>query len=275
MFLMSGMQGLPGADDLDDIIDGVLQRLGYNFNSAVAKREFFAKIVGEGGAQFLMRGISGLPGAPIDVSGRLGMGNLIPGTGLFTKKADHTQDVAELLGPAGSMAKQWLQGADQLTQGNVGKAVTAVLPVAGQNLFKAYDMATTGMYHDQAGRKVIDTDAYDAMAKAIGFQPNNVSRVQKATQDVQQLIGLNKMREGEIADKWAKAIYEQDEGAKADARQEMADWNSRNPDSPIRINTAQLLKRIKAMREDKVTRIEKTAPKEIRGAVRREISEAL
>ena len=257
------------------MIDGLLQRLGYNFNSAAAKREFFAKIVGEGGAQFLMRGISGLPGAPIDVSGRLGMGNLIPGTGLFTKRADHTQDVAELLGPAGSMAKQWLQGADQLTQGNVGKAVTAVLPVAGQNLFKAYDMATTGMYHDQAGRKVIDTDAYDAMAKAIGFQPNNVSRVQKATQDVQQMIGLNKMREGEIADKWAKAIYEQDEGAKADARQEMADWNSRNPDSPIRINTAQLLKRIKAMREDKLTRIEKTAPKEIRGAVRREISEAL
>ena len=234
------------------MIDGLLQRLGYNFNSAAAKREFFAKIVGEGGAQFLMRGVSGLPGAPIDVSGRLGMGNLIPGTGLFTKRADHTQDVAELLGPAGSMAKQWLQGADQLTQGNVGKAVTAVLPVAAQNLFKAYDMATTGMYHDQAGRKVIDTDAYDAMAKAIGFQPNNVSRVQKATQDVQQMIGLNKMREGEIADKWAKAIYEQDEGAKADARQEMADWNSRNPDSPIRINTAQLLKRIKAMREDKV-----------------------
>ena len=55
----------------------------------------------------------------------------------------------------------------------------------------------------------------------------------------------------------------------------MADWNSRNPDSPIRINTAQLLKRIKAMREDKLTRIEKTAPKEIRGTVRREISEAL
>jgi hypothetical protein len=275
LFLMSGMQGLPGADDLDDLIDGLMQRLGYNFNSAVAKREFFAGIVGEGGAHFLARGVSSLPGMPIDVAGRLGMGNLIPATGLFPKKTDYTQDVTEVLGPAGSLAKGWLQAANQLTQGEFGKAAILMMPLAGQNLYKGYDMATTGVYHDQRGRKVLDVDGYEALVKSIGFQPTSVARVQGAAREVQELIGLNKMRETEIADKWAKAIFNKDEPAKVAARQEVSDWNTANPDSPIRISTAQLLKRIKAMRETKVQRIEKTAPKEMRATVRREIAEAL
>ena len=275
LFLMSGMQGLPGADDLDDVIDGVMQRLGYNFDSKMKKREFFASLFGDGAAAFLMKGASGLPGAPIDVAGRLGLGNLVPGTGLFTKKTDHTRDVAELFGAAGSFASQGFTAADKLTQGDAGAAVKAVLPVAAQNLVQAVDMASTGMYRDKAGRKVIDTDAYDAVAKAIGFQPNDVAKVQQASQDVQTMIALNKMRETEIADKWARAIFEKDVSARQEAVQELADWNAQNPESPIRINTAQLLKRLKAMREDKIARIEHTAPKEIKATVRREIAGAL
>ena len=275
MFLMSGLQGIPGADDLDDLIDGLLQRLGYNFSSKMAKREFFAKYMGEMGASFMMRGVSGIPGVPIDVAGRLGLGNLIPGTGLLTKKTDHTQDVAELLGPAGSFAKQVFTGADQATQGNFGEAVRAVLPVAAQNAWKGYDMAATGMYRDMRDRKVIDTDAYDAMVKAIGFQPTGVAKVQDSTRQVQQFIALNKMRETEIADQWAKAIFDGDEDGKAEARAALEQWNRDNPESPIRITTAQLLKRLRAMREDKVSRIERTAPKEIRNEVKRELSAAL
>ena len=109
----------------------------------------------------------------------------------------------------------------------------------------------------------------------IGFQPNDVARVQDATRQVQQLIGLNKMRETEIADQWAKSLFEKDRGGIQDARDALAQWNKDNPESPIRITTAQLLKRLKAMREDKVTRIERTAPKEIRATVHRELSEAL
>ena len=92
--------------------------------------------------------------------------------------------------------------------------------------------------------------------------------------DVQNMIALNKMRETEIADKWARGIVEKDADKVAGARAEMAEWNSDNPESPIRINTAQLLKRIKAMREDKAARMEKTAPNEIKATVRRELAAA-
>ncbi|MCV5968616.1 hypothetical protein, partial [Lactococcus petauri] len=50
-------------------------------------------------AEFVARGISA--GMPLDVSGRLGLHNLIPGTGIFLKKDAYQRDVAELGGPAG------------------------------------------------------------------------------------------------------------------------------------------------------------------------------
>jgi hypothetical protein len=274
LFLLSGAGGMPGADDLDDLISGALQGMGYNFDSKAKRREFFAGILGEGGAQFMERGISGLPGAPIDVSGRMGLGNLIPGTGLFTKKTDHTSDVAEIAGPAGDLAKRTFTASGQLVRGEVGSALNSVSAKAIQNLTQAYDMANMGMYRDQSGKKVIDTDASDAVAKAIGFQPNDVKKVQDATREVQRMIALNKMRETEIADEWAKGMFEKDPSKVQAAREDLAQWNADNPESQIRISFAQIIKRLKAMNQTKEERLIKTAPKEIRNTVRQELMAA-
>lgn len=272
LFLMSGLQGLPGADDLDDLIDAAMQRLGYNWNTKAEKRELLASIVGDGGAQFLMRGVSGLPGVPIDVAGRLGLGNLIPGTGVLTKKDDHTRDVLEVLGPAGSLAQQVGKGAAALAEGEVARAAKEVLPVAAANAVKAADMWSTGMYRDSRGRKVIDTDAIDAVFKAIGFQPNDVARVQRATQEVQSMVSQARLREAEIADKWARGMFEQNRDIVDDARAELERWNDRNPESRIKITSAQLVKRLTAMRQDKAQRLAKTAPAEMRNTVRKELA---
>ena len=271
LVLVAGLDGLPGAGDLEDIIDGLLQRLGYNFSTKQAKREFLAGIVGDGGAQFLTKGMSGLPGAPIDVAGRLGLGNLVPGTGLFLKKPDHGSDVAELLGPAGSLAKQAATGIGQLASGNVREAATSVLPVAAANVVKAYDMASMGMYRDTRGRKVLDTDGFDAFVKAIGFQPADVAKVQQAAGEVQRTIDLVKMRETEIADRWARGVFEKDAEAVREARAELAEWNRDNPSAKIAIDNEQIVKRVKAMSMSRQERVAGTAPKEIRAQVKREL----
>lgn len=274
LVLMSGIDGLPGAGDMDDLIDGFLQHLGYNFSSKRMRQEFLAGIIGEDGAKFVTKGVSGLPGAPIDVAGRLGLGNMIPGTGLLTKKTDHTQDVAELAGPAGAMVTGWFKGADAAMKGEIGEGAMAVAPVAASNVIKAIDMASTGMYRDQRGRKVLDVDGYDAMVKAIGFQPNDVARVQNATREVQRTIDLTRMRETEIADKWARGVFERKPEMVREARDELAMWNADNPEAVIRINSAQVVKRVKQMSASKEERVAKTAPKEIRAEVKRELEAA-
>lgn len=129
-------------------------------------------------------------------------------------------------------------------------------------------MATTGMYRDGRGKKVIETDGIDAFFKALGFQPNDVKQVQDNTFEIQRMVGLNKLRESEIADKWAAGLFERDESKVQKARDELSRWNEDNPESPIRINPFQIAQRVRAMNMSKSERIAKTAPKELRQQVR-------
>jgi hypothetical protein len=275
LFMSAGLGGMPGADDMDDVIDGFAQRvLGKSFDSKQAKKEFFASILGQSGAEFVMTGLTGLPGAPIDLSGRLGLGNLIPGTGIFTKKSEYGRDVAEIFGPAGSLFKQVATGAGKLAQGDVAGAAKEVAPVAAQNVIKSVDMAVMGMYRDTKGRKVIDTEPWEAVAKAVGFQPATVKRVQDATGTQQNLIGQNKLRETEIADKWAAGRIERNPGKVEEAKAELAEWNRKNPQSPINIDASQINRRVQQAMMEKAKRLEKTAPKEIRQSVRQELERA-
>jgi hypothetical protein len=274
LFLLSGAGGMPGADDLDDVISGAMQALGYNFDSKMRRKEFFVSLLGEGGAQFMERGISGLPGVPIDVSGRMGMGNLIPGTGLLTKKQDHTHDVAEIAGPVGDFAKRSFDAAGKAITGDVTGAANSLSPKAIQNLAQAYDMANRGMYRDQKGNKVIDTDGYDALSKAMGFQPNDVKRIQDASQEVNRMVDLNKLTEADIANRWAQGVFEKDPAKIQAARDDLARWNTDNPESPIHINFKQIANRVHQMNMTKAERVTKTAPKEIRSAVRQELANA-
>ncbi len=275
LFLMSGTDGLPGADDLDDLIDGFMQRLGYNWNTKMEKRRFFANILGEGGAQFLAKGITGLPGAPIDVSGRMGMGNLIPGTGLLTKKADHTSDLVEMAGPAGDLAKRAFGSVNSLASGDLKGAVTGILPTAASNWAKAYDMASTGAYHDQRGYKVLDTDGYDALAKAVGFQPQDVSKVQEAGGEAARYKGLQALRTQEITAKWANGLATGDQAMVQEAKDDRDNWNSKNPDTHMKINMPAVLKKVQEMRLSKEQRIERSTPQAIRNKVKADLREQI
>lgn len=274
LFLFGGAGGLPFADDLDDVVDGVMQRLGYNFSSKLAKRQFFEKYLGKQLGGFAESGISGLPGSPIDVSGRLGMGNLIPGTGLLVDKQDHTKDVSEIAGAAGDFATRLASGANKLVQGDVRGAAQQVAPRFAANAMKGYEMYTTGQYKDANGKKVIDTDGYDALAKTIGFQPNDVADVQQSASIQQGLIAEAKLVSTRFSDQWAKAIVDGDQGALADVRERIRQWNIDNPDSQVVINRSAIAARVKAMREDKNTRLEHSAPKSMRANVRQALSEA-
>ena len=275
LFLFAGAGGMPFVDDLDDVVDGFAQRvLGKSFDSKQAKKEFFASIFGQTGAEFVMGGLTSLPGAPIDLSGRLGLGNIIPGTGIAPKKASYQRDAMEIFGPAGSLFSNYAMAIGMLAQGEVGSAAAQAAPLGIQNLIKGMDMAQMGFYRDTKGRKVIDTNGWEAAAKVMGFQPASVKRIQDATSTQQGLIAQNKLRETEIADKMARARIERKPELAQEAREELAEWNRKNPESPIRIDQSQINRRVQQAMMDKAKRIEKTAPKEIRQSVARELERA-
>lgn len=274
LFMMSGAGGIPFMGDAEDVVDGIAQRLGFAFSTKQARRQFLINTLGEGAGAFVERGVSGLPGVPIDVAGRLGMGNLIPGTGLLPKKQDYSRDVAEFAGPAADLAQRVFEGTGKVISGDVVAGAAMMAPKAAENLRKGLEVMIEGQYKDSKGRKVIDAGVLDGLVKAVGFQPNDVAKVQEATVATQGLVAQNRMAKQEFAGDMAKAVYERDAEAQKAVRDAVREWNRKNPHSPLTIDMAGVRRRVMAMRQDKAHRVAAAAPKAIRQEVQRQLREA-
>ncbi|WP_221928423.1 PLxRFG domain-containing protein [Pseudomonas aeruginosa] len=271
LLLVGGAGGLPFAEDAEDLIDGAAQLMGYNFSTAKAKQEFLESLFGRVLADFIDRGVSGLPGAPLDVSGRLGMGNLIPGTGLLTEKTSHTRDVLEIAGPMGDFASRIASGTRKVLGGDIGSGILEMSPGAVRNAAKGVDMLATGMYRDAKGYKVLDTNVLEAAMKSIGFQPASVATIQGANMLNQKAKAFYNLKAQEIRSMWAAGIFEKDQGKVERARQAIADWNRRNPDQPMAIRVPDIMRRVREMSLSKDERIAKTAPKAMRQQMREDL----
>lgn len=271
LLLVGGAGGLPFAEDAEDLIDGAAQLMGYNFSTAKAKQEFLESLFGRVLADFIDRGVSRLPGAPLDVSGRLGMGNLIPGTRLLQPAPANIRDVLEIAGPMGDFANRILEGGKKIASGDIGSGLLEISPGAVRNAAKGVDMLATGMYRDTKGYKVLDTNTLEAAMKMIGFQPASVATIQEANMLSQKAKAFYNLKAQEIRSMWAAGIFEKDQGKVERARQAIADWNRRNPDQPMAIRVPDIMRRVREMSLSKDERIAKTAPKAMRQQMREDL----
>ena len=274
LMLMGGAGGLPFMEDLEDLIDALAQLMGYNVSAKQWRQQAMEDVVGKELADFLGRGISGLPGSPVDVSGRLGMGDLLPGTGLFQTKQSHVRDMLELAGPAGDLVGRAFSGGARVLKGDLAGAALEFSPSAVRNAAKGYDMWSTGIYKDTKGYKVLDTTLAEAASKFVGFQPKSVADVQEAASFTQRSKSFYTQTSSEIRAQWAKAIFDKDDAAVQRARERLADWNENNPDQRITIRMPDVWKRVREMGKDRDQRIADTAPKALRAKIREDLAQA-
>jgi len=270
LMLMGGAGGLPFAEDAEDLIDGIGQLMGYNVSAKQWRKELLRDTLGKELGEFVNNGVSGLPGAPVDVSGRLGMGNLIPGTGLFLNKPNRERDLLEVAGPAGDLVARGFTGARKLLTGDVAGAALELSPSAVRNAAKGIDMAASGIYKDSKGYKVLDTTLTEAAAKFVGFQPRSVAEVQEANAYMLRSKGFYTQTSSEIKAQWAKAIFDKDERALEQVRERLQAWNRNNPDQKIVVKMPDVLKRVREMGKDRTQRIADTSPKALRQQMREE-----
>jgi len=268
LLLMGGAGGLPFMEDAEDLIDGAGQLMGYNISTKHWRKQALRDVVGKELADFMEQGVSGLPGAPIDVSGRLGMGNLIPGTGLLLSKQNRERDLLEVAGPAGDLVARGFTGARKVLTGDVAGAALEVSPAAVRNWAKGIDMGTSGIYKDAKGYKVIDTTLDEAIAKFAGFQPKSVAEVQEANSFMQRSKSFYIQTSNDIKAQWAQAVFEKDDDALQRVRDRLAAWNRNNPDQTIVVKIPDVMKRVREMGKDRTARIADTAPKALRQQMR-------
>jgi len=268
LLLMGGAGGLPFMEDAEDLIDGAAQLMGYNVSAKQWRKQLLSDVLGKELADFMEQGVSGLPGAPVDVSGRLGMGNLLPGTGLLLTKQNRERDLLEIAGPAGDLVARGFTGARKLLTGDAAGAALEVAPTAVRNAAKGADMAASGIYKDAKGYKVIDTTLDEALAKAVGFQPKSVAEVQEANSFMQRSKSFYTQTSSEIKAQWAHALFEKDEAALRRVRARLDAWNQDNPEQRIVVRMPDVWKRVREMGKDRTQRIAETAPKALRQQMR-------
>lgn len=269
LVLAAGVDGLPFAADIDDLVDTIGQAAGYDMNAKRWRRELLADAFGDEWADVIARGGSAAAGVPFDISLRMSMGNMVPGSGLLLRSStDRTNDVLEIAGPAGGLAKQYLESGRKALAGDFAQAALGLAPVAIQNLGKAAQMWSTGEARDALGRKIMDTDEVDAAARFLGFNPSVVARESEKLGMIRRSEQLAKNVEGEIAGRWARALADGDSEGVAEARAELAEWNEANPQQRIVITQRQLRSRVKALRLERAQRFITSASPERRQQVR-------
>ena len=279
LFLLGGAGGLPFMEDAEDLIDGIGQIMGYNFSSKKVRQDFLDEWVGEMAGDFLDGGISSVSGSPTDVSGRLGLGNLIPGTGIFKERTSNSRDVMELGGPAGDFLARMGTGTRDIAKGIAGldtnslkKGALEFSPVAVRNAVKGTGMMTSGIYKDTKGYKVADVTPVDAAFKFFGFQPRDISKVQEANYLGQSSTSYYNLRASNIRALWASGVVEGNKSKIADARAAVKDWNKKNPNQKIIIKPTDIARRVREMRMDKVDRVIKRAPKTARANIAKDLN---
>lgn len=264
LFLASGEEGLPFAQDIADLVDTIGQALGYDTNLLRDKRKWAHQILGQTAGDFALYGISSM--MPLDFAGRVGLGNLIPGTGLLkpAEAKDRTREVTDVIGPAGALVSAGMDSYDAWTAKQPGRAVMAVMPKAIGNAAAGLEMAMTDKAVDYKGRKVTDVGLAESVVKGLGFTPTKVAQDTRRRMPARQDIALVQKTQADILDLWTRGLSERNQGMQDKAAGWLKDWNAKNPESPILVTNKQLQSRVKQMATPSADRMLKNAPKGLR-----------
>jgi hypothetical protein len=243
--------------------------LGYATNSKRWRQDLLADYLGKDVAKFVEKGVSAY--LPFDVSARLGVSNIVPGTKLLdpTQPADQkAREIADVAGVAGSAAMNLVDAIRSAAGGDLRGAALASAPKSIQDLYRGIEMAQTGQYRDMKGKKVADASMADAVIKGIGFQPTAVAEQQQRTRMLQEDIDTVKYQQEQFNRRYADAMRDQDQDALGKVREDLAAWNENNPDLPIKLNMSAIRSRIKQAALSKEDRFVKGAPKQMRQQLR-------
>ena len=237
LFGLSGATGLPFAKDLIDVVETGFAAAGRPVNVERLVQENVSQEMSEAILYGVINQI-----LPFDMSGSIGMGNLLPATRLFFPQGsqDMIREAAEVGGATGGFIARVADSGANLIEGNVGAAARGVLPRFAESAGQGVSILQDGEYRTRYGNKLTDASVSDGLLKLLDMNPSDLAR--------QGRIRMLE-REDEAIQKAAKerlrkrliAAYEN--GTDADineAYDNIEVWNEVNPKYPVEINESNL-----------------------------------
>ena len=238
LVLMAGLKGLPFADDLMDLIDIIAQKLGIRMGSIEAELTRGIDQILPGASPLVMRGIiDSASGGTF--STRLGLGDIIPFTGMMREGADIGRELEGGFGPiysaakgafdyAGFVADLGLQTVGLKDQTSDPADLIRRNPFAGVRTLESILYAQDGQITDRQGRVVSnDVNAQIVAARALGFYPSAATQANDIVRLSRYVDDYAKRIRSTYVTAWANARRANNTQRMRRIEQDVREWNRR------------------------------------------------
>jgi hypothetical protein len=278
LLMMSGLKGIPFADDLADIVDTIAQMLGLKVASIEKATAEWVDSVAPGMSPYVMRGlIDRAVGAT--VSTRLGMGDLVPLTGALKAGADPAREIGDFAGPvfsgisglvsmAGGLAKYGAEVTGLRDDTTSLNTLMRESPIAAlRSVGDSFAYLSSGDITNVRGQMVAkDAQAHVILARLLGFYPAVATQQNDIVRMSKQVNEYGKAIKAEYVAAYVKARAAGDQEAADNIASAVSQWNEDSKGTGLEI-TKFLQSANRAYREAQrptVLRYMKSAPRAMR-----------
>lgn len=239
LWAMTGIMGMPFAEDIEDIIDTIGQTLGWKKGSARYELAKMMNAIVPGSAPYALRGLANAF-TPADFAARTSVGNMIPGTGILLAGANVGKELEEVAGPAWSMLAGVATTIPNAVKAAFTDRVTLVdvlreSPVTmGRALgdMLAYD--NTGAIVDRRGYVISkDVHAGTMITRALGFYPTAASQQYEFIRTAKRVTDYQREISAGYQHAWIKARIANDNDQRRAIEEAVRDWNQATYGTPL------------------------------------------
>jgi len=274
LLLMGGMQGLPFAENIFDLIDFVgtksKEKMGMK-DPRVDLRNDIRELANEltDTPDLIMHGLSRyyglgplhilnmfeIPVPDVDISGSISAGRVLPGIEDITGQerdpsAKLGRAVVDIAGPVAGIPYQvWRAATD--TNPDKWKVWERTLPIAFKSMSTAARRLSRGEEQYRGGGTMAEFSPHEPehmaelMAQTLGFATTRVNQKYEADFSVENLKQYWVIRRGLVMQNYAYAYMSGDQEAISDAWKALERYNGIIPDPALRIQGKQLLQSLK------------------------------
>ena len=231
--LLSGIAGLPFAEDLEDLADTLAQRLKISgWQGARYETAQFIDSILPGMSTELLKGLVN-EYVPADIAGRTSLGNLLPGTDILLAGSDSLRGLGEIFGPAPSM----LIGTAQFAADAIAapfSTTTSLEDVFRESpitmaraLGDTYAYLQNGAIVDRRGYVVSDQmTTGTVVARALGFYPSEAAKQYEMIRSAKRMTDYQREVATGFRTAWIKATMRGDRARAREIEAAVEDWNA-------------------------------------------------
>ncbi len=237
IYVVAGAKGEPFAEDLMDLLDSLVQKLGIRMGSVeAAAARMFDDII-PGSSKWMMHGVlDNLTGGAH--SSGLGLGNMLPLTRVLTEDNREYEELKDFLGPvyhgvlalagtAGQVARYAGEKVGVFDDHTSLKSIARSSPVAAlKALGDATTFYETGAITNKKGQIVApDVTGLEITLRALGLYPSRASKAYDVVRLGKQDIAYARSIKADFTQSWVKAKLLGDTRRAQDIERRVREWN--------------------------------------------------